>query len=302
MGREFVGKEITIGDRIGFVGLGIMGSPMARNLANVGFRVTVFNRTSSKAEEFAQANPAAVAYSLEELASRSDVVITMVPGPPEVEAVISGDGGLLGSMDQGTLLVDMSTSSPVLARGLAGEAARRGIGLLDAPVSGGDVGAEEGTLSIMVGGEAEAFERAKPLFEAMGETIVHAGESGAGQVTKAANQIVVALVLEAVSEALVLGSRAGVEPSKLIDVLSEGLAANRAMEVKREKLLNREFEPGGKVEFHHKDLGIALEAGREYGVALPVTAIVDQMFAALEGKGRAAWDHSALITLLDERS
>jgi 2-hydroxy-3-oxopropionate reductase len=289
-------------ERIGFVGLGIMGSPMARNLANAGFELTVFNRTGSKAEEFAEANPAAVAHGLEELAGQSDVVITMVPGPPEVESVVAGDGGLLGSMDQGTLLVDMSTSSPVLAQGLAREAARRGIGMLDAPVSGGDVGAEEGTLSIMVGGEAEAFERARSLFEAMGETVVHVGESGAGQITKAANQIVVALVLEAVSEALVLGSRAGVEPSKLIDVLSGGLAANRAMEVKREKLLTRDFEPGGKVKFHHKDLGIALEAGREYGVTLPVTALVDQMFGELEARGRGDLDHAALLTLIEERA
>ena len=171
--------------------------------------------------------------------------------------------------------------------------------MLDAPVSGGDVGAEEGTLSIMVGGEAEVFERAKPLFEAMGETVVHVGESGAGQVTKAANQIVVALILEAVSEALVLGSGAGVDPGKIIDVLSGGLAANKAMDVKREKLLTRDFEPGGKVAFHHKDLGIALEAGREYGVSLPVTALVDQMFGELEARGKGDWDHSALITLLE---
>ena len=277
-----------------------MGSPMARNLADAGFELTVFNRTSDKAEAFAQGNPAAVAGSLEQLAGQSDVVITMLPGPPEVEAVVAGDGGLLDSMDRGTLLVDMSTSSPVLARRLAATAFERGIRMLDAPVSGGDVGAENGTLSIMAGGEEEDFERAKPLFEAMGKTVVHVGESGAGQITKAANQIVVALGLQPVSEALVLGSRAGVEPSKLIEVLSGGLAANRAMEVKREKFLNRAFEPGGKVEFHHKDLGIALEAARDYGVALPVTALVDQMFGALEAKGRGAWDHSALITLLDE--
>ena len=174
--------------------------------------------------------------------------------------------------------------------------------MLDAPVSGGDVAAEQGTLSIMIGGSEENFERASALFEAMGETIVHVGESGAGQVTKAANQIVVALVLEAVSEALVLGSKAGVEPSKLIEVLSGGLAANKAMEVKRDKLLNHAFEPGGKVEFHHKDLGIALETGREYGVSLPVTAIVDQMFGELKARGRSGWDHSALLTLVEERS
>ena len=279
-----------------------MGLPMSRNLAHAGFELTVFNRTRSKAEEVAEESSAEVAYRLEDLARRSDVVITMLPGPPEIAAVVAGDDGLLDSMGQGTLLVDMSTSSPVLARKLAREAARKRIGMLDAPVSGGDVAAKQGTLSIMAGGEKEDFEKARPLFEARGETIVHVGESGAGQVTKAANQIVVALVLEAVSEALVLGSKAGVEPPKLIELLSGGLAANRAMEVKRDKLLDHDFEPGGKVEFHHKDLGIALEAGREYGVALPVTALVDQMFGELKARGRGGWDHSSLLTLIEARS
>jgi 2-hydroxy-3-oxopropionate reductase len=279
-----------------------MGLPMSRNLAHAGFELTVFNRTRSKAEEVAEESSAEVAYRLEDLARRSDVVITMLAGPPEIAAVVAGDDGLLDSMGQGTLLVDMSTSSPVLARKLAREAARKRIGMLDAPVSGGDVAAKQGTLSIMAGGEKEDFEKARPLFEAMGETIVHVGESGAGQVTKAANQIVVALVLEAVSEALVLGSKGGVEPPKLIEVLSGGLAANRAMEVKRDKLLDHDFEPGGKVEFHHKDLGIALEAGREYGVALPVTALVDQMFGELKARGRGGWDHSSLLTLIEARS
>ena len=279
-----------------------MGRPMARNLADAGYELTVFNRTTSKAEELAVASTIEVAYELGELARESDVIVTMLPGPPEVEAVIAGGGGLLGGMRRGTLLVDMSTSSPIFARGLAREAAQRGVGMLDAPVSGGDVAAQQGTLSIMAGGSDEDFARARPLFEAMGETIVHVGASGAGQVTKAANQIVVALVLEAVSEALVLGSKAGVEPARLIEVLSGGLAANKAMEVKRDKLLNHDFEPGGKVEFHHKDLGIALQAGREYGVALPVTALVDQMFGELKAKGKGVWDHSALLTLLEERA
>jgi len=279
-----------------------MGLPMARNLTRSGFDLTVFNRTSSKAEELAEETSAAVAYELAELGGRCDVVITMLPGPPEVEAVIAREDGLLEGMNQGTLLVDMSTSSPVLARGLTREAARRGIGMLDAPVSGGDVAAEQGTLSIMAGGAAEDFVRARPLFEAMGQTIVHMGESGAGQVTKAANQIVVALVLEAVSEALVLGSKAGIDPSQLIEVLSGGLAANKAMEVKRDKMLGHDFEPGGKVKFHHKDLGIALETGREHGVSLPVTAIVDQMFGELVATGKGGWDHSALLALIEDRS
>src|SRR3712207_6716253 len=245
-----------------------MGRPMARNLARAGVEPTAFNGTSTRSEAFVAHNPAAVAPGLADLAGCSYVVVAMLPGPPEVEAIVAGEGGLLEGMGRGTMLVDMSTGSPVLARGLAREAARRGIGMLDAPVSGGDVAAEQGTLSIMAGGEAEDFARARPLFEAMGQTIVHVGESGAGQVTKAANQIVVALVLEAVSEALVLGSRAGVDPSRLVEVLSGGLAANKAMEVKRDKMLGHDFEPGGKVAFHHKDLGIALETGREHGVSL----------------------------------
>jgi 2-hydroxy-3-oxopropionate reductase len=294
---------ISMSDRrIGFVGLGIMGGPMARNVMDAGYDLLLFNRTRPKAEELVKNNPAEVADSISGLARQSDAVITMLPGPPEVEAVYAGEGGLLDCVRQGTLLVDMSTSSPVLARGLAREAARRGIGMLDAPVSGGDVAAEEGTLSIMAGGKERDFARARPLFEAMGETIVHVGESGAGQVTKAANQIVVALVLEAVSEALVLCSRAGVGPAQLIEVLSGGLAANRAMEVKRDKLLGHDFQPGGKVEFHHKDLGIALAAAREYGVSLPVTAFVDQMLGELTVTGKGGWDHSALLTLIEAHS
>jgi 2-hydroxy-3-oxopropionate reductase len=164
------------------------------------------------------------------------------------------------------------------------------------------VGAIEGTLSIMVGGDEGDFERARPLFEVMGKTVTHVGPTGAGQVTKAANQIVVALTIEAVSEALVLGSAGGVAPEKILDVLGGGLAGNKVMEVKREKFLSHTFDPGGKVAYHRKDLGIALAAGREYGVALPVTAIVDQMFGALMAKGRGGWDHSSLLTLLEEWS
>jgi 2-hydroxy-3-oxopropionate reductase len=275
---------------------------MAGNLARAGFELTVFNRTSTRAEDFVAHNPAAVAPGLAELAGRSDVVVTMLPGPPEVEAIVAGEGGLLEGMSRGTMLVDMSTSSPVLARGLAREAARRGIGMLDAPVSGGDVAAEQGTLSIMAGGGEADFARARPLFKAMGKTIVHVGGSGAGQVTKAANQVVVALTIEAVSEALVLGSAGGVAPEKILDVLSGGLAGNKVMEVKREKFLSHKFEPGFRSELHHKDLGIALAAGREYGVVLPVTAIVDQMLLSMRRKGWGGEDHSALLRIIEDLS
>ncbi len=226
----------------------------------------------------------------------------MLSGPPEVGELVAGDGGLLKTAREGSLIVDMSTSSPLLARQLHSTAKDRGVRMLDAPVSGGDVGARDGTLSIMVGGEEDDFERARPLFGAMGETVVHVGEAGDGQTVKACNQVVVALVIEAVSEALVLGSRAGVAPERLVEVLSGGLAASKVLEVKAEKLLSRTFEPGGKAEFHRKNLGIALAAGREHGAALPVTALVDQMFGALAAKGRGDWDHSALITLIEEWS
>jgi 2-hydroxy-3-oxopropionate reductase len=288
-------------ERVGFVGLGIMGTAMARNLVRAGHELIVHNRTRTKAEQLAK-DGAKISDAPREVAEKSDIIITMVPGPPEVEEVVAGEDGMLEGAREGCLIVDMSTSSPVLARRLFRAAKDRGVGMLDAPVSGGDIGAAEATLSIMVGGDEDDFWRARPLFEAMGETVVHVGGPGAGQVVKACNQIVVALVIEAVSEALVLGSKAGVEPEKVIEVLSGGLAANKILGVKAEKLISHDFAPGGKVEYHRKDLGIALAAGREDGAALPATALVDQMFGALVAKGRGGWDHSALITLIEEGS
>jgi 2-hydroxy-3-oxopropionate reductase len=286
-------------EKVGFVGLGIMGAAMAGNLLEAGHDLVVHNRTRTKAEQLTQYG-ALVADSPREVAESSDISITMLPGPSEVEEVVAGEGGLLEGAKEGSLIVDMSTSSPPLARELARTARERAVGMLDAPVSGGDVGARNGTLSIMVGGDEGDFERARPLFDVMGATVNHVGPSGAGQVVKACNQVVVALTIEAVSEALVLGSKGGVAPEKILEVLSGGLAANRVMEVKRDKLLERDFEPGGKVEFHRKDLRIALEAGREYRVPLPVTALVCQMFEALMARGRGGWDHSALLTFIED--
>jgi len=288
-------------ERVGFVELGIMGAAMAGNLLEAGHELVVHNRSRAKAERLAQQG-ASVADSPSEVAEGSVIIITMLPGPPQVEEVVAGEGGLLEGAGEGSLIVDMSTSSPLVARQLASMARERGVGMLDAPVSGGDVGARDGTLSIMVGGEDDDFERARPLFQVMGETVVHVGGTGAGQVVKACNQIVVALVIEAVAEAMVLGTKAGVAPGKVVEVLSGGLASNKVLEVKGEKFLSHDFAPGGKVEYHRKDLGIALEAGREYGVMLPVAALVEQMFGALETKGRGGWDHSALITLIEDGS
>ena len=288
-------------ERVGFVGLGIMGAAMAGNLLEAGHELVVHNRTRTKAEQLAQ-HGARVADSPREVAEASDVVITMLPGPPEVEEVVAGEDGLLEGATRGSLIIDMSTSSPPLARQLAHAARERGVGMLDAPVSGGDIGARDGTLSIMVGGEEDDFEGSGSLFKVMGETVVHVGGTGAGQVVKACNQIVVALVIEAVAEAMVLGTKAGVAPGRVLEILSGGLASSKVLEVKGEKFLSHEFSPGGKVEYHRKDLRIALAAGREYGVTLPVAALVEQMFGVLVAKGRGGWDHSALLTLIEEGS
>jgi 2-hydroxy-3-oxopropionate reductase len=288
-------------EKVGFIGLGIMGKPMAKNLMEAGYELVLYNRTLEKAEELAE-DGAEVAVNPREVAENSDIIVTMLPDSPDVRNVVVGEDGVLEGIKDGSLLVDMSTISPVVTEELAARVKERGASMLDAPVSGGDVGAEEGTLSIMAGGSEEDFERAKPLFDAMGQTVTHVGPTGAGQVTKAANQVVVALTIEAVSEALVLGSKGGVAPEKVLDVLSGGLAGNKVMEVKREKFLSHTFDPGFRSELHHKDLGIALAAGREYGVVLPVTAIVDQMLLVMKKKGWGGEDHSALLRVIEDLS
>jgi 2-hydroxy-3-oxopropionate reductase len=287
-------------DAVGFIGLGIMGRPMAKNLMEADYELVIHNRSPEKAEELAEEGNATAAGSPKEVAEACDVVITMLPDSPDVEAVVAGEGGVLEGIRDGALLVDMSTISPVVTEELAAKVREKGASMLDAPVSGGDVGAIEGALSIMVGGSEEDFERARPLFDVMGKVATHVGPTGAGQVVKACNQIVVALNIEAVSETLVLGSKAGVAPEKVVEALSGGLAGSAVMEAKKEKFFSHDFEPGFRIELHHKDLGIALAAGREYGVALPVTAIVDQMLEASKAKGRGDRDHSALLTLLEE--
>jgi len=289
-------------EKVGFIGLGIMGGPMAKNLMEAGYELVLFNRTAEKAEKLAESGAGEVAGSPREVAEKCDVIITMLPDSPDVSDVVTGEDGMLEGMSEGALLVDMSTISPVVTEELAEKLGERGASMLDAPVSGGDLGAIDGTLSIMVGGSEEDFQRAMPLFEIMGNTVTHVGPSGAGQLVKAANQVVVALTIEAVAEALVLGSKGGVAPEKILDVLSGGLAANKVMEVKREKFLSHEFEPGFRSELHHKDLGIALSAGKEYGVVLPVTAIVDQMLLSMKRKGWGGEDHSALLRVIEDLS
>jgi 2-hydroxy-3-oxopropionate reductase len=286
-------------ERIGFIGLGVMGKPMARNLVAAGHELVVWSRTRADVDELA-GDGATAASSAREVAEQAGVTILMLPDSPQVREVLDGEDGLLAGAGEGALVVDMSTISPVVTREIAEEAATKGLHWVDAPVSGGDVGAREATLSIMAGGSEEDFARARPLFEALGKTIVHVGPVGAGQVVKACNQVVVALTIEAVSEALVLGSKAGVDPATIIEVLSGGMASNRVMEVRKRNFLEHDFTPGFRVDLHHKDLGIALQTARQYGVALPNTAAVEQMLQALRTAGRGDRDHSALLTHLED--
>ncbi len=286
---------------IGFVGLGIMGRPMALHLLRADYSLVVHNRTRAKEEELVSAG-ASAADSPREVASQCDVLITMLPDSPDVEQVYLGSEGVIAGAREGQLLIDMSSIAPAVAQAVSDAAREVGADALDAPVSGGDVGAREGTLSIMVGGSDDAFKRAQPLFDVLGKTVVHMGGPGTGQTAKACNQILVAVTIEAVSEALVLASKAGVDPERLIEVLSGGLAGNKVMEVRRRNFLEHDFTPGFKLELHHKDLGIALRTARELGVYVPTTAIVDQMLAALTAAGDGGLDHSALLKVIEQAS
>ncbi|HXF69930.1 MAG TPA: 2-hydroxy-3-oxopropionate reductase [Thermoflexus sp.] len=286
-------------ERIGFIGLGVMGKPMARNLMKAGYPLVVYNRSRPPMEELA-AEGAETAGSPREVAARSDVVITMLPDTPEVEQVLAGPDGVFAGGRPGLIVIDMSTIDPTAARRLAAQAAERGIAMLDAPVSGGEIGAIQGTLSIMVGGDPATFERCLPIFRAMGRNIVHMGGPGAGQVTKAANQVVVALTIAAISEALVLAAKAGVDPAKVREALLGGFAGSRVLEVHGQRILERNFQPGFRVRLHHKDLRIALGLGRAVGASLPLTALVHEWLGALVTRGQGELDHSALVQLFEE--
>jgi 2-hydroxy-3-oxopropionate reductase len=285
-------------ERVGFIGLGVMGAPMARNLVAAGHEVVVYNRSPGPREALVAAGARAVETPAD-VARAAPVVITMLSDDRAVRDVVLGDGGVLDAAAPGSLLIDASTVTPALARELAERASQRDVAVLDAPVSGGDAGARDGTLSIMVGGEAADVERARPLLEALGSSIVHVGPAGAGQVVKSCNQLLIAITIAAVGEALVLGSKLGVAPDTILDVLSRGTAGNRVMEVKRRNLLEHAFAPGFRVDLHHKDLDIALRGAGEAGVPLALTALVQQMFNELRAQGRGAEDHTALLAVVE---
>ena len=286
---------------IGFIGLGIMGKPMARNLIKAGYPLVVHNRSRGVVEELSKER-AQTATSPREVAARSEVVITMLPDSPDVELVYAGEQGILAGAKEGRLLIDMSSISPIVARKLAQQAEKQGCDMLDAPVSGGEAGAIGGALSIMIGGKALAVERAMPIFQVLGKNIVHVGDAGAGQVTKAANQMVVGTTIAIVSEALVLAAKAGVDPAKVRQALLGGFAQSKILEAHGQKMLERNFKPGFRIRLHEKDMKIALGTGAEYGVPLMVTSEVAQMMTAMRSMGNGDLDHSALVTFIEQLS
>ena len=283
---------------VGVIGLGLMGKPMAANLLEAGFAVTVFNRSRPPMEELA-AQGAALAASPAEVGKASDIVITMVPDSPDVEQVLLGPDGVCSAARPGTLLIDMSTIAPAAHRRIHAQVTAKGFRMLDAPVSGGDVGAKAGTLSIMVGGAEADYEAARPVFEAMGKTLTLCGPAGTGQLVKACNQIVGALVLNAISEAIVFGRAAGVDPDIMIRVLQGGVAATRAMEVRGKRIASRDFAPGFKVAHHLKDLNIVQEEAKAYGLTLPTTQRVAAMFETLVAEGKGTLDNSSMVLMIE---
>ena len=284
---------------IGFIGLGIMGRPMARNLLAAGYPLTVLDVVAQAVDQLV-AEGATAGISPRQVARDSDVLITMLPDSPEVRAVYLGADGAFEALRDGWLAIDMSSIAPGTARELAERAAAAGAETLDAPVSGGDKGAIAGTLSIMAGGSEAAFDRARPILEVLGRTIVHVGPAGAGQVVKVCNQVVVGVVIEAVSEALLLGAKAGVDPARIADVLQGGLASTKVLELRRQNFLSGTFDPGFRIRLHLKDLKNALELARETGVAMPAAAAVEQLMRAADANGRGDLDHSGLLTILED--
>jgi 2-hydroxy-3-oxopropionate reductase len=287
--------------KVGIIGLGIMGGPMASNLLRAGFDVIGFDVVPAALERLA-GEGGTKAVSAAQAAAESDVVITMLPNHPQVEAVALGEGGVLDNAKPGTLYIDMSSIRPETARRLAEVGAERGVRVLDAPVSGGEKGAVDGVLSIMVGGAAEDFAAAQPIFDVLGKTIVHVGPHGAGQTVKAANQLVVGGTYALVAEAIVLLEASGIDAGVGLDVLAGGLAGSRILELKRKSMVERQFAPGFRIDLHHKDMGIILDASRDAGVALPVGNLVAALIASARAQGYGQLDHSALLKVAETLS
>ena len=284
--------------KIGFVGLGIMGAPMAGHLIAAGHQLFVYTR--GKMPAAIAGSSATQCLSARGVAERADFVILMVPDTPDVEAALFADKGIAAGLAAGKVVIDMSSISPIATKGFAQKINALGCDYLDAPVSGGEVGAKNATLSIMVGGPEAAFERVRPLFELMGKNITLVGGNGDGQTAKVANQIIVALNIEAVAEALLFAARAGADPARVRQALMGGFAASKILEVHGERMVKRTFEPGFRIELHQKDLNLALSSARALGVALPNTAMAQELFNSCAAHGGKAWDHSAMVRALEK--
>ena len=284
--------------KLGFIGLGIMGGPMAGHLVNGGHQV--FINTRSKLPEALASSSAVQCSSPQDVASKADIIFTMVPDTPDVEKVLFGDKGLAAGLSKGKIVVDMSSISPIATKEFAKKINALGCEYLDAPVSGGELGAKNATLSIMVGGHEAIFEKVKPVFELMGKNINLVGGNGDGQTAKVANQIIVALNIEAVAEALLFAAKAGADPAKVRQALMGGFASSKILEVHGERMVKRTFDPGFRIELHQKDLNLALASARALGVSLPNTATAQELFNSCSAHGGKTWDHSAMVRALEK--
>ncbi len=284
--------------KLGFVGLGIMGAPMAGHLIEAGHQL--FVHTRSKLPQAIADAGATACQNGREVGERADIIFTMVPDTPDVEAVLFAEDGVAAGLSKGKTVVDMSSISPIATKAFAEKIKALGCDYLDAPVSGGEVGAKNATLSIMVGGDEAVFERVKPLFECMGKNITRVGGNGDGQTAKVANQIIVALNIQAVGEALLFAAKAGADPARVREALMGGFASSKILEVHGERMIKRTFDPGFRIELHQKDLNLALASARALGVALPNTSTAQELFNACVAHGGQAWDHSALVRALEK--
>jgi len=284
---------------IGFIGLGIMGKPMAKNLIEAGYRLVVYNRSQPVIAELVSLG-AKSADSSEKVARQSEIVITMLPNSPDVESVVLGENGVLAGARAGSIIIDMSSIGPLVSQKIASEVEKKGVEFLDAPVSGGEPGAIEGQLAIMVGGKQEIFETCLDIFHVLGKSVVRVGDAGAGGFAKLANQIIVALNIAAVSEAFVLGQKAGLNPARLFEAIRGGLAGSHVLDVKIPPLMDRQFKPGFKIELHNKDIKNALATAAGLDVPLPLTNFIEVILSSLIADGKGALDHSAIIQFAEK--
>jgi len=284
--------------KIGFIGLGVMGKPMARNLLKAGYPLVVYDIRPEPVEELVKAG-ADRASSPKEVAEKSEVIITMLPDSPDVEEVILGEKGVLEGAKRGSIIIDMSSIAPLVSQRIARQVEEKGVEMLDAPVSGGEPGAVQGTLAIMVGGKEEVFNQCLDILKVMGKSVIRVGDIGAGGFAKLANQIIVAVNIEALSEALVLGMKAGLDPEVLYQAIRGGLAGSNVMDAKAPTMIQRNFKPGFRLKLHQKDLKNALETARDLQVPLPVTSLVQQMIGALVVDGKGDLDHSVILNFIE---